>query len=183
MDNLKVEYKHLEVSTPHNARSVYLNFREEGFNENRTDLPSWYNVTARESFLQDKPEIKKHIWAQVDVAYKIASSLGIKVPYTFILPPKKTVGFKNEWDFRFHEIFNWDYIIDTVKLPCYIKPAQGNAGLMVNLVNSKEELIKWLNALVFNLYYVTALTDNMENLKNEDKQWMTKSIQSIILVI
>jgi len=72
-EDKNVEYLHLEVTEPHNARSIYVDFTGN-FNENHKYLPNWYNVSTQKDFLQDNPKIAEHITAQVRVAYDIATS-------------------------------------------------------------------------------------------------------------
>jgi len=68
---LSLPYEHLELSTPHTARSIYVDFTGN-FSEEPKSLPNGYNIAANKDFLDENPFIKDHITDQVWIAYSIA---------------------------------------------------------------------------------------------------------------
>jgi hypothetical protein len=77
--------------------------------------------------------------ANKDAAYSIASSLGVKVPKTRVLPPPPTPGI-TPVELERRRGFKWGIIEREIGFPCFIKPAEGRGAVGVKKVHNIEEL-------------------------------------------
>ncbi len=82
--------------------------------------------------------------AHKDVGYSIVRRLGVRVPPTFILPPRSSPGFTPS-DFRFHREFRWEEMMRKVGFPCYLKPAEGRGAWGVSKCRDMQELLEAYN--------------------------------------
>jgi hypothetical protein len=76
-----------------------------------------------------------------DASYLIARELGIRIPKTYLLPPKSVPGFTQD-DYRYHLHFDWDEMVRNLGWPLVIKPAEGREAIGFNIVNNMSELIR-----------------------------------------
>jgi glutathione synthase/RimK-type ligase-like ATP-grasp enzyme len=75
-------------------------------------------------------------------SYAVAKKLGIKVPKTLLLRQNKLIAGLNEEDLFNLRKYEWEEIIDFVKLPAIIKPADGYGGHDVKVINTPDELFQ-----------------------------------------
>ena len=78
--------------------------------------------------------------ANKDLGFYVAHQLGVNVPPTYVLPPKKTKYLKTAEDFRHHRVFDWQKMVDDVGFPCILKPAEGRAAFHVSKARNINEL-------------------------------------------
>jgi hypothetical protein len=93
--------------------------------------------------------------------YSLASRIGVAVPRTVMLPQKdyipaidKNRSLKN-LEFPLH----WDAIIDYVKFPAVLKPADGGGWKDVTIVHTPEELLKAYDASNLNVMTLQEFID------------------------
>jgi glutathione synthase/RimK-type ligase-like ATP-grasp enzyme len=75
-------------------------------------------------------------------SYAVAKKLGLNVPRTLLLRQSQFIPGLNE-EHMFNLVkYEWDEIIDYIKLPAIIKPADGYGGHQVRVVNTSGELLE-----------------------------------------
>ena len=85
--------------------------------------------------------------------YSLASRLGVAVPRTVMLPQKDYIpGIIKDRSLRNLEFpLNWEAIVDYVKFPAILKPADGGGWKDVTVVNSPQDLLEAYDASGLNV--------------------------------
>jgi len=78
--------------------------------------------------------------ANKDLGFYVAHRLGVNVPPTYVLPPKKTKYLETDDDFRHHAVFDWHTMTKDVGFPCILKPAEGRAAFHVSTAEHIDDL-------------------------------------------
>ncbi len=78
--------------------------------------------------------------ANKDLGFFVAHQLGVNVPPTYVLPPKKTKYLQTPEDFKHHKVFDWHVMTKEVGFPCILKPAEGRAAFHVSKAEHIDEL-------------------------------------------
>ncbi len=108
------------------------------------DVP-YYRIALKQAALAGTRVINNPFWTTADdkfFGYALAERLGLTVPKTMLLPNKDygpDVSQESLRNLRYP--IDWQWIIDWVGLPAFLKPATGGGWRDVNQVHSLEELI------------------------------------------
>ena len=138
--------------------------------------------------------------------YSLAARLGVAVPRTVMLPQKDYIPAidKNRSLRNLEFPLNWEAIVDYVKFPAVLKPADGGGWKDVSIVRSPEELLRAYDASHTNVMTLQEFIDFEEYVRcicigrekvlpiqydprqrcyvyNDKEQWLPKALHDRIV--
>jgi glutathione synthase/RimK-type ligase-like ATP-grasp enzyme len=123
-----------------------------------------YRFYLKAAALSGSFVINDPLWWSADdkfFGYSLASRLGVATPRTVMLPQKDYIpAIDKQRSLRNLEFpLNWDAIIDYVKFPAILKPADGGGWKDVTVIRSPEELLRAYDASGLNVMTLQEFID------------------------
>jgi hypothetical protein len=168
-----------------------------------------YRFYLKDAALSGTFVINDPFWWSADdkfFGYSLASRLGVATPRTVMLPQKDYIpAIVRDRSLRNLEFpLNWEAIIDYVKFPAILKPADGGGWRDVTVVRNPEELLRAYDASGLNVMtlqefiefdeYVRCICIGRERILpiqynpsrrcyvyNEKEQWLPKALHDRII--
>jgi glutathione synthase/RimK-type ligase-like ATP-grasp enzyme len=123
-----------------------------------------YRFYLKAAALSGSFVINDPLWWSADdkfFGYSLASRLGVAVPRTVMLPQKDYIpAIDKQRSLRNLEFpLNWEAIVDYVKFPAILKPADGGGWKDVSIVRNPEELLRAYDASGLNVMTLQEFID------------------------
>jgi len=123
-----------------------------------------YRFYLKAAALSGSFVINDPLWWSADdkfFGYSLASRIGVAIPRTVMLPQQDYVpGIIKDRSLRNLEFpLNWEAIVDYVKFPAILKPADGGGWKDVTVVRNPEELLRAYDASGLNVMTLQEFID------------------------